>query len=86
MRRRMGVYTGPDSGKTDKYNGQKLASFIFECVMAVVYVVLSIILLFTSFFNRSVPEGLRIIVGIVIGLYGLFRVYRAYNKIRERNE
>ena len=69
-----------------KFDGQKLGLFIFECVMAVVYVFLSIILLFTSFFNRSVPEGLRIGVGIVIGLYGLFRVYRAYIKITQKYE
>jgi len=75
-----------DFGKIQKINGQSLGLFIFECVMAVVYVALSIILLFTSFFNRSVPGGLRIGVGIVIGLYGLFRVYRAYMKIRQRNE
>ncbi|MCL2651441.1 MAG: hypothetical protein FWD60_10520 [Candidatus Azobacteroides sp.] len=75
-----------DSKKTEKFDGQKLGLFIFECVMAIVYVALSIVLLFTSFFNRSVPEGLRIGVGIVIGLYGLFRVYRAYVKITQRYE
>ncbi|MCL1934554.1 MAG: hypothetical protein FWF53_12170 [Candidatus Azobacteroides sp.] len=75
-----------DFEKIGKYNGQKLALFIFECVMAIVYVALSIILLFTPFFNRSVPGGIRIGVGIVIGLYGLFRVYRAYIKITQRNE
>ena len=69
-----------------KNNIQKLGLFIFECVMSLVYVALSVILLFTPFFNRSVPEGLRIGVGIVIGLYGLFRVYRAYVKITQRNE
>jgi hypothetical protein len=75
-----------DIQKKDKYNPQKLGLFIFECVMAVVYIALSIILLFTSFFNRTVPEGLRIGVGIVIGLYGLFRVYRAYVKITQKDE
>ena len=75
-----------DSGRTDKYNGQKAALFIFECVMAIVYVMSSIVLLFTPYFNRSVPGGLRIGVGIVFGLYGLFRIYRAYLKIKQRNE
>ena len=69
-----------------RFDGQKLGLFIFESIMAVVYVALSIVLLFTSFFNRSVPEGLRIGVGIVIGLYGLFRVYRAYIKITQKYE
>ena len=86
---------------TEKYNGQRLASFIFECFMAVLYVALSIMMLFASFIYNSVQEGsirnicgkllsinevLRIIVGIVVGLYGLFRVYRAYVKITQRNE
>ena len=75
-----------NSDKTNKYDGQRLGLFIFECIMAVVYVALSIILLFTSFFNRSVPDGLRIGIGIIIGLYGLFRVYRAYIKITQKNE
>lgn len=75
-----------DFEKKDKYYGAKLALFVFECAMSIVYVVLSIMLLFTSFFNRTVPEGLRIGVGCVIGLYGLFRVYRAYIKITQKNE
>jgi len=75
-----------DLKKTEKFDGQKLGLFIFECFMAIVYVALSIVLLFTSFFNHSVPEGLRIGVGIVIGLYGLFRVYRAYVKITQKYE
>ena len=75
-----------DSGKTNKYDAQKLALFTFECVMAVVYVALSIVLLFTPFFDRTVPKELRIGVGIVIGIYGLFRIHRAYIKIKQRNE
>jgi len=75
-----------DSKKIKKNNVQQLALFVFESVMAFVYVALSIILLFTPFFNRSVPEGLRIGVGIVVGFYGLFRVYRAYVKITQKNE
>jgi len=73
-----------DFEKMRRYNGQKLGLFIFESVMAVVYIVLSIILLFTSYFSNSVITGwLRIFLGIVMGLYGLFRVYRAYVKIKE---
>ena len=75
-----------DLKKNNRFNGQQLALFTFECVMAIVYVVLSIVLLFTSFFDRSVPKELRIGVGIVIGIYGLFRVHRAYTKITQKNE
>ena len=69
-----------------KYNGQKLALFVFECAMAVVYVAASYVLLFTSFFNRSIHDGIRIALGVIFGLYGLFRIYRAYRKITQRNE
>jgi len=75
-----------DSKKPIKYTGQQLALFTFECVMAVVYVALSIVLLFTPFFDRTVPKELKIGVGIVLGIYGLFRIYRAYKKIKQRNE
>jgi len=75
-----------NSGNSDRNKGQRLGLFIFECVMSLVYVFLSILLLFTTYFNRSVPQELRIGVGIAIGLYGLFRVYRAYVKIKEKIE
>ena len=78
-------------GNIDKNKGQKLGLFIFECVMAVFYVCLSIIMLFAhwNYFNNIDAngfKGLRIAVGIVIGIYGLFRIYRAYVKIKERDE
>ena len=75
-----------DSEKTDKYKIQRLGLFIFECVMALLYVAVSIILLFTPLFDRSIQGGLKITLGIICGLYGLFRVYRAYNKIAWKNE
>lgn len=69
-----------------RHSGQKLALFVFECVMAVVYVAAGYVLLFTPFFNRSIHTGIRIGLGIIFGLYGLFRIYRAYKKIAQRNE
>ena len=73
-----------DSKTTDKYEGQKLGLFIFECLMALVYVAMSIILLFTPLLNRFIQEGFRIGLGVMFGLYGLFRVYRAYGKITQK--
>ena len=75
-----------DSEKPDKYKIQRLGLFIFECVMAFFYVAISIILLFTPLFNRTIQEGLRIGLGIICGLYGLFRIYRAYKKITWKDE
>jgi len=71
--------------KMRKYSGLKLISFIFETLMAGVYLALSVILLFTSYFHNFVG-GLRISLGIILGLYGLYRVYRAYVKIKEKDE
>ena len=75
-----------DSDNTDKYKIQKLGLFIFECAMALFYVAISVVLLFTPLFSRSIQEGLRITLGVICGIYGLFRIYRAYNKIVQRNE
>ena len=71
----------------NRYGGQKFALFIFECFMAVMYVLASYVFLFTHFFDNSIlPKGIRIGLGIVLGLYGFFRIYRAYKKITQRNE
>jgi len=75
-----------DSEKTDENKVQRLSLFIFECIMAIFYVALGIVLLFTPFFNHSIQQGFRITIGIICGLYGLFRIYRAYIKISQRNE
>ena len=69
-----------DSERVEKYSGQKLGLFIFECVMSIVYLALAIILLFTPFLS-SIQGGLRIGIGILFGLYGLFRIFRVYKKI-----
>jgi hypothetical protein len=71
----------------EKFNGQKLGWFIFEAAMAVLYVVFSAIFLFPSLFhlqlNRDViPEGFSTALGIILGIYGIFRVYRAIKKMR----
>jgi len=71
----------------NKYGGQKVSRFIFECFMAIVYAFASYVFLFTHFFDNSIlPRGMRIGLGIVLGLYGLFRIYRAYKKITQINE
>jgi hypothetical protein len=74
-----------DSRNSNKYSVLRLSLFIFECVMAVLYIAASVTLLFTSFFSQ-LTGGLRTFLGVALGLYGLFRVYRAYSKITQRNE
>ena len=76
-----------DSEEKDKYKGMKVTLFIFECVMAVLYVTLGIILLFTPILiNSGINSSLRYMFGIVFGIYGVYRVYRAYIKIKQQTE
>jgi hypothetical protein len=75
-----------DSESTDKYTGLRFGLFVFESVMAVAYLVIGVVLLFTNFLNNRLHPGMRIGLGITLGLYGVFRVYRAYKKISQKNE
>jgi uncharacterized membrane protein len=61
--------------------------FIFECLMAVFYLIFGITLLFTSvldyaFYNKTV----KIAVGILFGIYGIFRIFRSWKQIRDREQ
>jgi len=75
-----------NSDRFDRFSGTKLGLFIFECIMALFYVAFSYILLFTPLLNNRIQEGIRIGLGIVLGIYGLYRIYIAYKKITHRNE
>jgi len=75
-----------DSENTDKYVGIRLALFIFESVMAVAYLAIGVFLLFTNMLDNRIHTGMRIGLGVTLGLYGVFRVYRAYKKITQKNE
>ncbi|MCC8146284.1 MAG: hypothetical protein LIO93_07570 [Bacteroidales bacterium] len=66
-------------------DGQKLGWFIFECVMAVLYLLFGFLFLFSSLFDNIIQGGLRIALGIVLGLYGIFRIFRAIKKIVQKN-
>lgn len=67
-------------------NGQKLGWFIFECVMAVLYLMFGIIFLCTPFFSNVIEEGgWRIALGAVVCFYGIVRLIRAIRKIIQRS-
>jgi hypothetical protein len=66
---------------SNKLEGQKLGLFIFECVMAVLYLAASALLLFTPMFDSAIEGGMKIALGVLIGIYGFFRVYRAVKKL-----
>jgi len=66
-----------------KPDGQKLSLLIFECFMAVLYLAFGVVFLFTPYFDAALRGqiGLKTALGIVLGLYGIFRIYRAVRKL-----
>jgi uncharacterized membrane protein len=68
-----------------KFNGQNLGWFIFEAVMAVLYLFFAVIFLFPSLLHVQFAEqfeGIRTVIGIIMGIYGIFRIFRVIKKIR----
>jgi FtsH-binding integral membrane protein len=70
---------------SEQSESQKFGLFIFDCFMSVMYLVLSVILLFTAFFKIWLADGIRIGLGVIFGLYGIYRVIRATKRIIQRN-
>ncbi len=69
-----------------KDNKQKLGAkeiflMVFESVMAVFYLFLSYLLAFTAVFGHLMDYPIRLGLGIILALYGIFRIYRAIEKI-----
>ncbi len=65
---------------------QSQISYIFECVMSVFYLAFSVIFLFTDLFSDTVSGIIRLLVGILLGVYGIFRIYRALKKLLAKEE
>ena len=66
---------------------QNTGLYIFECVMAVLYLAMAFILLFTPLFEDTISgKSIRLALGILLGVYGIYRAYRAIKKFRKRNE
>jgi ABC-type nickel/cobalt efflux system permease component RcnA len=72
------------SENSNKFEGQKLGLLIFEGIMAVLYLIFAVVFLFPSLFHLrlAVQDGLRIALGIILSLYGIFRIYRTIKKMR----
>ncbi|MDR0232843.1 MAG: hypothetical protein LBI82_12085 [Dysgonamonadaceae bacterium] len=59
--------------------------YIFGSVMALLYLVISYMLLFTSIFDNSITDKtIRLFLGILLGFYGIFRVVMAILKYQEK--
>jgi hypothetical protein len=76
--------------KPRKFDGQKMVLIVFESAMAVLYFAIGIILLIAPLFHTvfqraAINDGLRILLGAILGLYGLFRIYRSIKIISRRD-
>ena len=60
---------------------KKIGWLIFECVMAVLYLIFGAVFLFTPVFDKVIQGGFSIALGIVLVLYGIFRIFRAVRRI-----
>ena len=70
--------------KSNKWGGQQLALLVFEAAMAILYLFFSVVFLFPSLFHfqfASQFEGIRVALGIILGIYGIFRIYRVIRKL-----
>jgi hypothetical protein len=59
---------------------------IFTQVMAVVYVAAGVFLILYDSESLPVNRTFRIIFGILLLVYGIFRSYRAYKSMTTKNE
>lgn len=65
---------------------QKIMRTIFGIIMIIIYVGMGVLLLI-NFFNWDTSSGMniaRIVVGIVLIIYGIWRAYRQYAGIDSR--
>jgi hypothetical protein len=73
-----------NSKKSNRWGGQKIALLAFEGAMSVLYLVFAVLFLFPSLFHlqfASQLESIRIVLGVILGIYGIFRVYRVIKKL-----
>jgi amino acid permease len=76
------------ANKKLKVNGPRSFVLIYDSVIALIYMALAFILLsgmltdrFTESFNQ-----LRLPLGIIMAVYGLFKVYTAVRKFKSAND
>jgi hypothetical protein len=59
----------------DKFNWR----FVFGALMVIIYFAISYMVLFTEAFKRgTLNDTVRIIFGVVLAVYGLWRAYRLW--------
>ncbi|MCL5029160.1 MAG: hypothetical protein M1480_09090 [Bacteroidetes bacterium] len=58
----------------------------FAYVIAVLFIILGIAILGGYFITENVPSQFRVMIGVVLVLYGAFRLVMTYSKKNESNE
>ncbi|MBB4037799.1 hypothetical protein GGR21_003720 [Dysgonomonas hofstadii] len=70
-------------GEGKKNNGLT-PKMIYSVFMAIFYLFLAILLIFTSVFDNFIQVSvIRIILGVLFGVYALFRAYRVWREFSE---
>jgi hypothetical protein len=66
--------------------GKHSIAFVFECFMSVFYVAIGVVLLLTTILDYAFPNsGTKYVIGSLFGIYGIYRVFRSWNRFRNRN-
>ncbi len=78
-----------DNAPNDKPTVEKFHLFavIAGCIMVAIYMGMAFLLVFTNLFIGKLPEWVRLLMGCVFFVYGIFRgyrVYRAYSSARNQ--
>lgn len=69
-----------------RFKGRNLTLYIFECTMSIMYLLIAYVLIFTEYFSDGIAGSFRLPLGILMGVYGIFRVYRAIKKLLDKDQ
>ena len=64
----------------------RMISVIFSQIMGFVYAVAGIFFIVYDFDLFGISKSYRMVLGIILLVYGIFRIYRAIKAIRIKNE
>lgn len=66
------------NGEESTTSRTNVVAIVMGVIMVAVYMGMSFLLLFTTFFQGSMPVWVRYVMGVVFFVYGIFRGYRVY--------
>jgi uncharacterized membrane protein HdeD (DUF308 family) len=66
--------------------GISLALNLFKHTMAVIYIIAGVFLLFAKIEFLTIDKKYQYVVGVMLIVYGIYRIYRAIQSIRSDDE